>query len=91
MRAPKAIYSHGTAESPTGAWFLLPSGNRPFRDGHHIGRGRGWAWCAHDAGSFSGPPEGELVMMTMVTIALFAMALAFPGLITAVMTRTANA
>jgi len=40
---------------------------------------------------FPGPTRGELVMMTMVTIALFAMALAFPGLITAVMTRTANA
>jgi hypothetical protein len=30
-------------------------------------------------------------MMTMLTIALFAMALAFPGLITAVMTRAAAA
>jgi hypothetical protein len=30
-----------------------------------------------------------LVMMTMVTFALFAGALTFPGLITAVMTRTA--
>jgi hypothetical protein len=35
--------------------------------------------------------RGELVMMTMLTIALFAMALAFPGLITAVMSRAAAA
>ncbi len=30
-------------------------------------------------------------MMTMVTSSLFAVALAFPGLITAVMSRSANA
>ena len=30
-------------------------------------------------------------MMTMVTLSLFAVALAFPGLITAVMSRAANA
>ena len=37
------------------------------------------------------PTRRELVMMTMVTLSLFAVALAFPGLITAVMSRSANA
>ena len=40
---------------------------------------------------FPGPTKGSLVMMTMMTLSLFAVALAFPGLITALMSRTAHA
>jgi len=39
----KAIYSHPAAESP-GRLVYRRQANRPFRDGHHIGRRRGWAW-----------------------------------------------
>src|SRR5262245_37523745 len=62
--------------------------NRPFRDGHHIGGSRAPS-CSHSRarGFPPGPTRGGSIMMAMITVALFAVVLALPGLMAVLMSR----
>ena len=60
--------------------------NRPFCDGHHIGRSRGQAYSSlSDAPELSGKMEGETIMINALAFAVVAVALGMPSLIMAAM------
>jgi hypothetical protein len=60
--------------------------NRPFRDGHHIGRSRGQAcFSPSDPPELSGKNKGETIMIDALAFAVVAVALGIPALIMATM------